>query len=95
MVGSDPLEQSSLAIGDIDPVQEISNTPLGHMNTKSDLDDIHDGSEQPRRGASSKQVRKWPGIPSRTRSQFFDLIDQQNSNKGPLFRSSQGPQGFP
>lgn len=44
MVGSDPLERSSLAIGDIDSVQEIRNTSLGHINTKSDLDDIHDSS---------------------------------------------------
>jgi len=45
MVGSDPLEQSSLAIGDIDSVQEIRNASLGQTNTKSDLDDIHDGSD--------------------------------------------------
>jgi hypothetical protein len=44
-LGSDPLEQSSLAIGDIDSVQEIRNASLGHINTKSDLDDIHDGSD--------------------------------------------------
>lgn len=62
MVGSDPLEQSSLAIGDIDSVQEIRNASLGHINTKSDLDDIHDGSKQPRRGSSSKRGSSGRGL---------------------------------
>ena len=62
MVGSDPLEQSSLAIGDIDSVQEIRNASLGHTNTKSDLDDIHDGSKQPRRGSSSKRGSSGRGL---------------------------------
>ena len=62
MVGSDPLEQSSLAIGDTDSVQEIRNASLGHTNTKSDLDDIHDGSKQPRRGSSSKRGSSGRGL---------------------------------